>query len=644
MWTLALQVVAIGVYLQVPGCYPSCRILRSIASCSFQNHLWVPALPPHITHLFLEMNNIGEINATSLSGLEELRVLDLGMQRVPLVIQNNAFSRQRHLIRLVLGANVGLQLEPRAFVGLSNLRELHLDYCSLQESILEESYLQPLSSLETLDLFGNQIKRLQPSLFFSNLTKLTELNLKLNKINAICEADLIGFRGKHFRLLNLDTIHLRNMSSQGFDWEECGNPFRGMSFQTLDLSYNGFSVDKARQFFTAIEGTKIGHLKLSGTMGKGFFYVHFRDPDHVTLEGLKHSGVRILDLSKNKIFTLHAGVFSPLKEVKILDISQNSVNQINRMAFLGLERQLQMLNLSHNLLGEIHSYTFESLTNLHVLDLSYNHIGILGKASFRGLPRLRALHLTGNSLRELGFSESLPSLDYLALNDNKLRSSSVHSLIQIANNTYHVNVEDNRFTNLEDVYIIVTHLKHLQFLSIGGNLIKWCTLNRNISIPRSNNLRLLDLHGSSLQSVWAQERCLDLFDHLENLIHLNLSFNALQSLPRGIFKGLTSVVEIDLSSNSLTYLQPDVFPESLRKVHLSDNFIASPDPAAFRSLRSIDLRMNRFHCGPHLRSFLTWLNETRVRFLSPVEELRCEFPSDLYSVTLLDYSARVTQA
>nr|USC27893.1 toll-like receptor 5S [Sebastiscus marmoratus] len=636
MWTL--QVVLICVFLQVPGCFPSCLITGSVANCGSQNLRQVPPLPPHITHLYLEMNHIAEINSTSLSGLEQLQELDLGRQYVPLVIRNDAFSRQRRLRKLVLGFNVGLQLEPRAFTGLSGLQNLYLDYCSLQDSILKEDYLEPLTSLETLDLFGNKIKRLQPAMFFANMTNLNVLNLKLNQIDKICESDLVGFQGKHFQVLNLDSVNPKAMMSERFDWHKCGNPFRGMSFQSLDLSHNGFSVGTSKRFFTAIKGTKITYLKLSGHMGKGFSFNNLPDPDRSTFEGLNASSVHTLDLSENMIFALQQGVFSPLKEVAIIDVSQNRVNQIHRNAFEGLQGHLKMLNMSHNLLGEIHSYTFDSLTNLRVLDLSYNHIGALGYRSFSGLTKLKALYLTGNSLRDLGFPASLPSLDYLFLSDNKL--TSVRSLTRFAGNVKHLNIQDNRLTNLGDVYMFLSQLKGLQHLAYGGNTIRWCTLSGRVGL---NNAQTLDLHSSSLQSIWSQGRCLNLFDNLGHVIGVDLSLNALQSLPQGLFKGLTSVEEMDLSSNSLTYLQPDALPRSLRVLNLSNNFVASPNPAAFRSLSFLDLRMNRFHCDSNLKSFLSWMKETNVTFLSPVEELRCEFPSGFYNVPLLDFSAQTTQ-
>lgn len=627
----------------MPGCFPSCLIVGSVANCASRNLRSVPPLPPNITHLYLEMNRIAEINSTSLSGLKEQQELDLGYQYVPaFVIRNNAFSGQRRLRRLVLGYNKGIRLEPKAFEGLSGLKNLYLDYCSLEDDILMENYLEPLSSLETLDLFGNKIKKLQPAMFFANMTNLKDVNLKLNLIDKICESDLVGFRGKHFEVLNLDSVLLKAMSSKGFDWQTCGNPFRGMSFQTLYLSNSGLSVHRLKQLFRAIEGTKISCLQLSGHIGRGFSFNNFPDPDRSTFEGLKNSSILTLDLSKNRIFSLQQGVFSQLKEVATIDISQNSLNQIHRDAFEGLQGHLKMLNLSHNLLGEIRSYTFASLTNLKVLDLSHNHIGVLGFHSFDGLNNLKSLILTGNSLRDLGFPASLPSLDYLLLNDNKLTSSSLFSLTRFADNAMHLDIRDNRLTDLGDVYTILARLERLQHLFYGGNTIRECKLNRQVSAADLNNFQTLDLHSSSLQLIWSQGKCLNLFDYLRNVTVLNLSSNALQSLPQDVFKGLRSVVTMDLSFNALTYLQPDILPKSIQVLNLSNNFITSPDPTAFRSLSSLDISVNRFRCDPNLKSFLTWLSNTNVTFLSPVKKLRCEFPSSFYNVRLLEYSAQVS--
>ncbi|KAM7395807.1 hypothetical protein PAMA_007206 [Pampus argenteus] len=635
MTSLVLHwLVFIGVYIQVSTCYPSCTLKNLKANCGSRGHFSIPALPPSITHLFLENNYIREINNSSLRNLEQLQHLDLGSQRVKLVIRNDSFLMQKNLTLLVLDGNRYLQLEPRAFTGLSNLQKLDLSYCMLKNSILTENYLQPLSSLETLNLFGNNIVRLQPGLFFLRLTKFTELNLKLNQIDRLCEKDLVGFRGKYFEHLNLNSNRLLTMfSSRDLDLKECGNPFRDIAFDTLDLSSNGLNINSLKVFLNAINGTQISHFILYSHIGKGFSYNNLPDPDNSTFEGLMYSTVKTFDISNNYINALHVGVFSPLRNVTVINISNNKVNYIEENAFIGLQEHLQILSLSFNLLGEVRSHTFKHLAELLRLDLSYNHIGILGDKAFSGLPKLQTLSLSGNSLRNLGSPEPLPSLNVLFLNDNKLKS--LYHIEILGRNSIIVNVEENKLTNLKDVYDILHNFKRLQFLFYGGNIIKWC--NPDVPVPRNNSLVWLDLYDSSLQIIWAKGRCLDLFDHLGNLHKLNLSSNSLETLPRGIFSGLSSIVEIDLSSNALTYLPQGVFPVSLKKLDLSKNLLASPDPTAFLSLHILKLEENRFHCDCNLERFLTWFLATDIIERRSSEQYRCAFPASFSNFTLLDY-------
>lgn len=636
MWKLVLHVCLFGFTLKVSTCNPPCTFYGPIAACSAQNHPWVPLLPSNIAHLYLDRNDIREINRTSLRIYGQLERLDLGMQKVQITIRSNAFIRQSKLTELVLGGNKGLRLEPRAFSGLFRLKHLYIDHCNLGDSFLAESHLQPLLSLETLDLSGNNLVRLRPGAFFSRLTNFKELNLKSNQIGRVCEEDLAGFKGKHLALLNLRLNPLADMASSDFDWGACGNPFRNIRLGTLDISTTRLNLNATRMLFQAIHGSPVDHIILSVALGKGFSHHNFPDPDESTFQGLANSTVRILDLSKNRIFALQKAVFSPLRHVKIINISQNLVNQIDRNAFSGLQENLRLLNLSCNLLGEVFSHTFENLNNLVVLDLSHNHIGVLGFQSFSGLTELRRLYLTGNSLRNLGFPASLPNLEFLLLKDNKI--NEIHNVMTLGANAIYMDVSENQLTNMEDVYKIMSDFKHLKIFFYGGNTIRFCKLNRKYSVSPNNSLAVMDLHGSSLEMLWAKGDCLDLFDGLRNLVGLNLSLNSLTSLPLGIFSGLSSIMELDLSLNALTYLRPNAFPLTLRLLYLSDNFLAAPDPAIFQSLTFLTLGGNRFHCDCHLEGFLKWLNVTSI---VPEEPHNCEFPTDLFNVPLLNYSREV---
>lgn len=630
---LVFEAAIICVVLQIQRS-SSCLIPGSVASCAFQNLGSVPALPPHVTHLFLEMNQIHEITATSLSRLPMLQQLDLGHQRAPLVIRNNAFSKQTNLTRLVLGVNRNLHLEPLAFAGLSNLKFLDLSYCNLNETILSSSTLEPLTSLETLDLFGNNIKRLQPAVHFTNMTNLKDLILKLNPLDEICEEDVTAFKGANFRLVNLNSVLLGAMTSQDFDWEKCGNPFRNMTFEILDFSNNNLNLQSLKQFFMAIQGAKINKLKLSGQYGRGFSFNNLPDPDSTTFEGLRDSNLQHLDLSKNRIFALQREVFSPFRDVKFIDMSQNNVNRIHKSAFDGLQENLQTLNLSHNLLGEIYSYTFASLTNLRVLDLSHNHIGAFGYNSFRGLRNLQVLMLTGNAIRTLGFAAPLPRLQILQLDDNKLKS--IYGIAPFANAVMFLDVSNNRLTNLGDVYNILSTFKNLQYLLYRHNPVERCIVDSHFG---PNRLQSLHLDHISLQSIWSKGKCLDLFHKLGHLQVLSLTGNNIRSLPFDIFKGLKAIQIIDLSSNSLTSIQDNVIPPNLHMLNLASNFIAEPQPEIFRTLRVLDLRMNRFYCGPGLKKFVTWIKESNVTLIGPIGQLICEFPSVLHGVSLVHFYA-----
>nr|BAI68383.1 Toll-like receptor 5 membrane form [Plecoglossus altivelis altivelis]BAI68384.1 Toll-like receptor 5 membrane form [Plecoglossus altivelis altivelis] len=643
-----VALLAVLVYLDAAiskECFLQVSLSETKAHCSGCLLREVPKLlPPSTTHLDISSNYILEVNATSFSGLWKLLELNLAWQQGEgLTIRSNTFLYLRDLRRLYLGNSLRLHLEPFAFVGLSNLRLLSMFKCGLNESVLEDRYLSPLVSLEILDLFANNVQRIRPAPFFANMMELKELNLTLNRMGRICETDLVHFKNKHFRLLDLKSVYLKDMNEEGFDWEVCGNPFRSMSFDTLDLSVNGFDINMLTRFFKAIEGSKISHLVVKHGVGKGFSYNNFRDPDKRTYEGLRSSEIKTLDLSNGHIFALQEEVFRPFGSAEEINLSYNTINQINAGAFRGLER-LATLNLSRNLLGEIHRHTFENLHSLSVLDLSYNNIGAFEHNALNGLLNLQGLDLRGNSIRIIPTLSPLPKLLILRLDDNKIVPQSLPGIISLASNSLILNVQNNRLTNLEDVYTLLSNLQHLQMLQYGSNFIMWCTLNGNISIPVSNSLKVLDLERSSLQTIWAQGKCLDLFNNLSQLDILTLNHNSLQSLPQGIFKGLNSVTFIDLSFNLLTYLQPDIFPKSLVRVDLSYNVLAHPDPLALRSLRFINLAGNLFYCDCNLVGFLTFLNTTNATFLSPTEELRCEFPSQFHGTRLQELNTEGCEA
>ncbi|XP_066562229.1 toll-like receptor 5 [Amia ocellicauda] len=630
--------VFLGLSLAIRWSSP-CTISSQYVRCPFQSLTEVPDLPSDVRRADLSLNYIREVGEGSFPRLEQLTFLDLGSQFTKyLHIKENAFRNLTNLASLILSGNINLVLDLGTFVGLHKLKFLDLLYNGLTAAIFEDVYLQPLVSLEDINLSSNRIERMRPNLFFRNLTNLKQLRLKLNQIKTLCEDDLLGFQGKSFDFLDISSNHFYQMDPLHFDWKTCGNPFRNMSFQVLDLSLNSFSEQRAQLFFKAIEGTKIHHIILSSnTMGKSFGYSNVKDPNMQTFEGLKNSAVRILDLSKNFIFSLETSVFAHLKELEEIILAANKINQIQSKAFAGLQN-LKMLNLSSNLIGEVYINTFEGLDSVTQLDLSDNHIGAVQHMAFHKLHNLQILNLKGNSLRSLHTLAPIPQMQFVLLSDNKLSSS--YGFTNFATNSVFVDLSKNSLKNLNSFYEVM-RLPHIQYILLRHNAIAVC--NNELVIPRENNLIYLDLEDNMLQLVWEMETCLDMFDNLGKLIRLRLNQNMLQFLPKDIFKGLISLESMDLSSNFLSHLPENIFPQSLKNLNLSKNILGSPNPDRFHSLTQIDLGNNPYICDCFLKDFLLWMNQTNITFLSPLDDLECVFPNDLSGVRLIDYNTELCQ-
>ncbi|XP_063078817.1 toll-like receptor 5 [Engraulis encrasicolus] len=638
--TISTLLLGAVIFLHVAKGTHQCIIDQHLAFCSSKSLTQVPQLPSRVTHVDLSLNRISHLSEDSFKGMESLVYLDLGSQRLErLFIKNNAFRGLQNLTYLHLGGNRNIHIEEDGFQGLTNLRTLILLTCDLDKSILSGRYLQPLVSLQELDLFGNKIKSFEPAMFFQNMTALSKVDLSLNRVKFICEEDLAGFQNKHFQLLSLSSTGLDDMNQWGFNWTQCGNPFKSMSFDTLDLSLTGLNTIEAKLFFTATEGTMINNLDLSSnTMGAGFGTRNIEDPDLLTFRALASSGIQTMDLSKTFISIVKSYVFKWFSDLVILSLAGSKISQFERGAFTGLTN-LQKLNLSDNLIGAIYSYTFQNLPNLLVLDLTNNHIGAVQYDSFSGLFNLIALDLTGNALSSVYQFATLPNLLDLHLDDNKINSE--YQLEDIASNVLRIRLNSNRRVHLEVLYKILSKCSNIIELDLSENVMPYCNINSEYSIPSSNNLQRLYLNNTGLKFVWERGSCLNIFDQLHSLSVLSLRGNLLQFLPNGIFKGLTSLHDLDLSYNSFTHLPRGSFPASLRWLSLAHNSLGTPDPELFQTLSFLDLNSNLFLCDCDLLEFQTWLNHTNATLFPSYSQMQCSFPEALRGVSLSNFSRDV---
>ncbi|XP_040286482.1 toll-like receptor 5 [Bufo bufo] len=606
---------------------PICKTISRTAlfqSCKLTQIPWVPM---NITSLVLSNNYILEVNATSFPPLLSLTMLKLdGQITGRLIVRKDSFKNVPKLTHLDLSYNIILVLDQDAFTGLSHLEDLVLYYNQLNGSFLENDYFKDLTNLVFLDLSYNSLTYLKPHPKFYNLYRLELLDLKGNQISRLCEGDLHSFQYKTFTVFDISMNMLYKLDAT--DWERCGNPFRNIEFNTLNLGGHGFSEPTTKALCNALNGTKIVHLKLRNHgMGPGFGFKNLKDPDNSTFAGLENSDLAIFDISDGKIFTLQSDVFGKLSKLLLLNLAQNKINIIQKNAFHGLQN-LQYLNMSFNLLGELYNDAFDGLPNIQQIHLNNNHIGPIQNDAFKNLPNLLFVDLTNNAIANLQFCESLPLMQFIGLKENKLKSVKAAKV-----KTPTINLSENQLASLDDVFEFLKN-SLIENISLRKNRLATC--NYQVSLPKENSLHYLDLSDNMIQLIWEEGKCLEMFRNLSVLQTLYLSNNHLRFLPYGIFGGLTSLQVLNLSYNFLTDVPSDVLPVSLHTLDLSRNQLFSPNPDVFLRLGTIDITHNQFICLCPLTNFLIWLNETNTTVLGDRKDISCAYPDYLKSIPLDD--------
>merc|ERR1719419_1282320 len=125
------------------------------------------------------------------------------------------------------------------------------------------------------------------------------------------------------------------------------------------------------------------------------------------------SSLKHLDLSGNKISLISDSLLNQIQNLVVLDLSFNSIYQIDEKAFCCSPSLLE-LSLSHNPLKVVASELFEGIKNtLEHLDMANTSLTIL--PSFH-LPRLLHLNMSSNKLTfvpsiALGNMTTLRTLD-----------------------------------------------------------------------------------------------------------------------------------------------------------------------------------------------------------------------------------------
>lgn len=322
---------------------------------------------PSLAHLHLQFNRIAALSI-ELIHATSTNLVTLGLSHnLVREIQPRLFYDFERLTNIELSDNMISVISQNTFAGLENtLLNLDLSYNRLT-TIAE----LPLRNLFSLNLAGNQLKRLSPETF-KYLHRLKYLNLSSNPLYGgfppVFPSSLTNLDISNTELKILPTVLLLNLESlekifiSGNQLQEINeDTFQNLfNLTTIDLSYNAIERIDISAFVNLIN---LYSLNLSGNKLTSFIGEYFNTG----------TGLEILDLSNNHISYLSPTAFVIHPRLTRLDLSNNQFVQFPS-DFIKSLQFLTWLDLSENMLHHVNEFAFSQMGRLRDLDLSNNRI------------------------------------------------------------------------------------------------------------------------------------------------------------------------------------------------------------------------------------------------------------------------------
>lgn len=278
-----------------------------------------------------------------------------------------------------------------------------------------------------------------------------------------------------------------------------------------------------------------------------------------------------------------------LKNPEILKLHRTGIHNLSSTLFQGLHN-LHTLDLSEN--PQFKSYRDEAFRalggTLIELIATNNRVHSLTKTVFSGLRKLRRLVLSNNKIgyieNDAFATDCCGQLTDLSLDGNILTDLEDETFAGL-NSLQRLDLRGNPLQRLSSrlfspfaATLTQLWMKHDDTASFGGFE----------SIPDGLFSGMSNLEELSIVEMKLRNLSASTFVGLENLQTLSLHGNRLNILSRGCFTPLTGLVELDLSANGLVCLpdNSDEYHPRLRSLDLSKNGLTHLTRRSFSSLAS----------------------------------------------------------
>lgn len=355
---------------------------------------------------------------------------------------------------------------------------------------------------------------------------------------------------------------------------------------------------------------------------KNVVTVHLQN-NHVKSVPKKVKSVTSINLCYNKLENIPpkmAKNISGYPKLQVIDLSFNDMKSFpkemqgmsnlrqlglygNKLNYLELNfKRLEILNLGCNLFYEIPELP-KTLTSLNI---DFNRL-----TSFNDiLPKLTKLSLNLNNIDKFGMNSSFPSLTFLDLSRNKLKSLPDLSIICpkleticLSHNLLNefpklpaciseVLIDNNKIKELPQFAL---DLPNITFLDLSFNEVTFLS-------PLPLTIVTLIATNNHLKNISPSET--------PNLTIVNLSFNNLKIMPQFI---RNKIKEIKLQYNNIESFNRFIYSNELRYINLKGNKIAEVPPEIFAlpELYALELAYNNIKTLPNefgATSALTYIN------------------------------------
>lgn len=339
-----------------------------ILDLSINNFKKVPDLSQFkaLRSLNLSYNVISTLDTTSLTGLDQLQVLDLS---------HNAFQKW-------------MDIDLNAISTATSLSELDLSYNALHNLPEIQNPLKS-NSLQILRIANCSINNLYSDAF-GELRNLKELYMARNQL------PLLRTSIKH------GTLEILDMSQCGLKWfyKEAFEELPAL--QKLILSKNNElkNFDSSSDSLRKLELSQCNLDNIPGGKLPKLVYLNLNENNlrRVLSNSFENiTEVEVLNLSSAGISKVEENAFNGLNNLRVLDLSYNTISKIDPKTF-NTNFHLEKLLLSHNYLSKVTRLDSESLK---YLDLSNCEIVAIGRESLSQMPSLQVINLSKNLISRL---------------------------------------------------------------------------------------------------------------------------------------------------------------------------------------------------------------------------------------------------